>query len=208
MKKKINTNLFPIIHFGMYGSILSPDNMFDDYQINEEFKNGDIPYNADYFNDNFEYPKYVKEIQHQASLFLDGKREANGISIGITAGEIYSPKYYNFETDQIDLEVEYNTEEVLKYARENMVEFDTFLKENYSSYDGFSSSTANNYSEWVEDFAEENDQSIGAVLTFIFKDELEEYQQDFIQQCYENLFFSEFCDESNLEEEENKTEIN
>ena len=32
MKTTINTNLFPIIHVGMYDTILSPENMFDDYQ--------------------------------------------------------------------------------------------------------------------------------------------------------------------------------
>lgn len=196
MKTKINTNLFPIVSVNMYDSFLSPENMFDDYQINEDFENGDFDMSAEDYWEKFNNEKYTKEIQHQADNFLSGEIEAEGITIKIEVGEIYSPKYYNFETDQVDLTVDYNKYEVLKFAKENKEDFNNFLKENYSSYDGFLSSTANNYSEWLEDFTTDNVQSIGAILTFIFKDELEDYQERFLQTCMENMYYSEFINET------------
>lgn len=195
MKTTINTNLFPIIHVGMYDSYLSPENMFDDYQINEDFENGDFDMTAEDYWDKFDNEKYKKEIQHLADNFLSGNIEAEGITINIAVGELYSPRFYNFATDQVEITVDYNKYDLLKFAKENKEGLNSFLKENYSSYDGFSSSTANNYSEWVEDFTEDNEQSIGAILTFIFKDEMEDYQQGFLENCNENMFYSEFINE-------------
>ena len=188
MKTTINTNLFPIIHVGMYDTILSPENMFDDYQINEDFENGDFDMSAEDYWDKFDYENYAKEIQHQADNFLSGKHEAEGITIKIEVGELYSPRFYNFETDQVELTVDYDKGAILLFAQNNKEDFNAFLKANYSSYDGFSSSTANNYSEWMEDFINDNVQSIGAVLTFIFREEFENYQEGFIQNCFENMY--------------------
>lgn len=195
MKTTINTNLFPIIQIGMYDTILSPEYMFDDYQIKEDIENGDFDLTIDEFWERFDYKKYKDAIQHQAHNLLSEIHEAEGITIKIEVGELYSPRFYNFETDQVELTVDYDKDSILLFARNNKEDFNTFLKENYSSYDGFASSTANSYSEWLEDFTNDNVQSIGAVLTFIFRDELEDYQEKFIQNCMEDLFYSEFISE-------------
>lgn len=195
MKTTINTNLFPIIHIGMYDTILSPENMFDNYIIDEDFENGYFDINAEDYWGKFNYEKYTNEIQRQADNFLSGEHEEEGITIKIKVGELYSPRFYNFATDQVELTVDYDKDTILLFAENNKEDFNTFLKENYSSYDGFSSSTANNYSEWMEDFISDNVQSIGAVLTFIFRDELEDYQEKFIQNCMENMYYSEFINE-------------
>ena len=192
MKTTINTNLFPIIHVGMYDTILSPENMFDDYQINEDFENGDFDMSVEDYWEKFDFKKFSNEIQHQADNFLSGKHEAEGITIKIEVGELYSPRFYNFETDQVELTVDYDKDAILLFAQNNKEDFNMFLKENYSSYDGFSSSTANSYTEWLEDFTNDNVQSIGAILSFIFKDEMEDYQNRFLGGCNENLFYSEF----------------
>lgn len=195
MKTTINTNLFPIISVGLYNSYLSPENMFDDYQINEDFENGDFDMTSEDYWDRFDNEKYIKEIQHQADNFLIGEIEAEGITIKIEVGELYSPRFYNFATDQVELTVDYDKDEFLNFAKENKEQFNSFLKDNYSSYDGFSSSTANNYSEWLEDFTTDNVQSIGAILTFIFEDEIDDYQERFLDQCSVNMGYSEFIRE-------------
>ena len=192
MKALLNSNLFPILSVGMYNSELSPDVMFDDYSINEDFENGDSEYNAETFWEKFDNKKYVKEIEKRADKFLSGSIEADGILVKIKTGEIYSPKYYNFSTDEIDLTVTFNKNKVKKFAKENQEDFDSFLKENYSSYDGFSSFTANNYKEWLVDYNEGREQAIGAVLTYIFQEDLEEFREDFKAECQEEMYYSEF----------------
>jgi len=192
MKTLLNSNLFPIINVGMYNSEISPEFIFDDYTIDEDFKNGDSPYNAEEFWEKFDNSLYVKEIQRRADEFLSGAIEANGIRIGIKTGEIYSPKCYNFGTDEIDLTVTFNKNKVRKFAKDNQEDFDKFLRKSYSSYDGFSSLTANNYEDWLVGFNEEDDREVGAVLTYIFKDELEEYREDFKASCQEEMYYSDF----------------
>lgn len=194
---KLNSNLFPIISVAMYSTILEPYSIFYDYQINEDFENGDFDMNANEFWDKFDNSKYVEKIQDTAATYLDGKVESKEfeISINIECGEIYSPKYYNFANDEIDLTVSYDDKAILSAAKKNKEQFNQFLKENYSSYDGFLSHTANNFEEWLTDFKDDNVQSIGAVLTFLFKGEFEDMQQDFIYTCFENLHYSEFIND-------------
>ena len=147
MKAQINTNLFPIISVGMYNSFLSPENLFNSSQIDEDKEQGYIFYDSEYFDDNFNYDLYQKAIQERADYFLTGLHEANGIEIEIKTGEIYSPKYYNFATDQLELNVKFSKTKVRKFAKDNREEFNTFLKKHFSSYDGFHSHTANNFDE-------------------------------------------------------------
>jgi hypothetical protein len=192
MKALLNTNLFSIIHVGMYDSYLSPESMFDDYQINEDFENGDFDMSAEDFWEKFDNEMYTKAVRRIADNFLSGEIEAEGIKMNVEVGELYSPKYYNFATDNVELTVDFDKEQVLKYAEQNKEQFDIYLKENYSSYDGFTSFTANNYFEWAEDFKNDNVQAIGAILSYLFRDEMESYQNDFLEACMTNLFYSEF----------------
>lgn len=185
MKAKLNSNLFPLIRVGMYDDRLSPENVIDDEWLKED------GVNVHEYWDKFDRKKYVKGVEETAKTH-SGNFTAEGIDINVQFGEIYSPKYYNFETDQIEFEVEYDKGLVMRYAFENRDEFDEFLKENYSSYDGFISHTANTYDEWIEDFKCDNVQSIGAVLTFIFRDELEDEQERFFERCNERLIYSDF----------------
>lgn len=203
MKTLLNSNLFPIISVAMYGTSLDSDNIFDSYSINDDKSEGYINYDSEYFNDNFDNNAYVDKIQSLASDFLNGSHTFNGIELTIKCGAIYSPKFYNFSNDEIDLTVTYNKLKVLRFAKENKYEFNTFLKENFSSYDGFSSSTANNFLEWLQDFKDNNVQSIGAILTYICKDEIQSLQSEFIENCFENLYYSEFVDTTLLDVEVN-----
>ena len=202
MKILINSNLFPIISVGMYSSSLDPDIIFDAYCIEQDFEDHYINYDSEYFNDNFMMPEYELAIQNLAKEFFDDTLlEVENVKIDVKAGTIYSPKYYNFATDNIDLTVKFNKTKVKNYAKKYTKEFSVFLKENYTSYDGFMSFTANNYDQWLKDFNDNEDQSIGAVLSFIFKDEIKDTQQFFIEYCYENLFSGEFVNTESIDEE-------
>jgi len=189
MKANLNTNLFPIINVGMYYSPISPDSVFDDYYINDDFENGDSEYNADQFWDNFDNDKYKAKIQELAADFLTYEIDENFVTI--EAGELYSPKYYNFDTDNIELIVNFDKFKLLDEIKKDVNAFDTFLKENYSSYDGFRSFTANNFDEWYIDYKDEKETAIGALLTYLFKDS--EYKESFNMYVYENIgFYSDF----------------
>lgn len=192
MKANLNTNLFPIINVGMYYSNISPETIFDDYFINEDFENGDSEYNSDQFWDNFDNDKYKTKIQELAADFLTYEiDDNNGNEIKIEAGELYSPKYYNFDTDNIELTVEFDKVKLLEFIKKDIDNFNKFLKDNYTSYDGFLSFTANNVALWYDDYQNDENTAIGALLTYLFKDS--EYQESFNLYVYENIgFYSDY----------------
>lgn len=202
MKAQINTNVFPIISVGMYHTPLSPDSIFNGSQIDDDRLEGYINYGSDYFDDNFQNDLYVKAIEERADYFLTGSHEANGIEIEIKTGEIYSPKYYNFATDNMDLEVTFNKTKVLKYAKDHRGELDYFLNKHFTSYDGFHSHTPNNFDDWAKDFKDNTAQSIGAVLTFIFLDELDDFKDGFYQACHSELYYWDFVDTTSIDLEQ------
>jgi len=201
MKANLNTNLFPIISVSMYNTFLDPDQFFYRGQIDDDLEEGYINFNSEYFDDNFKMDEYEKAIQERADYFLTGSHEANGIEIEIKTGSIYSPRAYNFATDQIELEVKYNKAKIKQYAKNNQEDFDQFLKDHFTSYDGFHSYTANSYEQWKEDFQSDQVQSIGAALTFIFLDEIEDFQNGFYNSCHESLFYHDFVNTEAIDEE-------
>lgn len=194
MEAELNSNLFPIISVGMYNSPLSPEQVFSDYEMDSDFRNGDSNYDSEYFWEHFDNQKYLKKMEECVDEFLSREHEANDIRIAIKVGKIYSPRTYNHATDEVELTVEFDKEEVKKYAKDNREDFGEFLKETYSSYDGFMSLTANNYKQWKKDFELEEEQSIGAVLTYIFKDEVLELRRDFEGKVNEEFYGIEFVD--------------
>ena len=195
MTIKLNSNLFPIISVAMYGTYLDPDSMFDSYMIESDKEEGYIHFDLDYFWDNFQYDKYRLAIQERAHSFINGKHSENNVWVLVKAGEIYSPKYYNFSNDEIDLDVTFSKSKVLNEVNKNITKFNEFLKERYSSRDGFNSFTANNYIEWLEDYNDEKDTAIGAVLTYLFQETIEENRENFIQHvCDDYMDYREFVD--------------
>jgi hypothetical protein len=202
MTIKLNTNLFPIISVAMYGTYLDPDSMFDSYMIESDKEEGYIHFDLDYFWSNFQYDKYRLAIQDRAHSFINGKHSENNVWVLIKAGEIYSPKYYNFSNDEIDLDVTFSKSKVLNEVNKNITKFNEFLKERYSSCDGFNSFTANNYIEWLEDYNEDKDTAVGAVLTYLFQETIEENREGFIQHvCDDYMDYREFVDFEEHDEE-------
>ena len=203
MKVTLNSNLFPIIRVGMYNSNISSDEIFDDHTIVDDKENGYIHYDVDYFWSNFQNDKYKKRIQELSSEFLDGKIDNDeGIEITIKCKEIYSPKEYNFGTDEIVMDVTYSKMKILQVVKKDYENFDKFLKDNYTSYDGFMSFTSNNFDDWLVDFEENNDRSVGAVLSYLFQERITENRYEFENFVVENIgYYSDYIDSTDYENE-------
>jgi hypothetical protein len=95
----------------------------------------------------------------------------------------------------MDLDVTFSRKDVMTAVNKDVPTFDAFLKERYSSRDGFNSFTSNNYLDWLEDFNEDKDTAIGAVLTYLFQETIEENQEAFIQHvCDDHIDYRDFVD--------------
>jgi hypothetical protein len=203
MKVTLNSNLFPIIRVGMYDSNISADSIFDDYTINDDKENGHIHYDVDYFWSNFQNDKYKKRIGELAGEFLNGKIDNdNGIEITIKCKEVYSPKEYNFATDEIVMDITYSKMRILQVVKKDHENFNQFLKDNYTSYDGFMSFTSNNYDDWLVDFEENEARSVGAVLSYLFQERITENGYEFETFVVENIgYYSDYIDSTDYENE-------
>lgn len=95
------------------------------------------------------FEKYCADVSAQAAdaLFycLD---DADAIR-GIKFLALHSPRFYNFETDKIECEIDCDWPKIVEFAKSTQREtFDQYLHENFTSRDGFWSFVPNNVGEF------------------------------------------------------------
>ena len=174
MKLLVNTNLIPIFK-GTYNTFWEICEYEDD---GEEIE---IDYD---FND------FMKSIVETYKDNEENILEALGVDFirSVKISETYfTPREYNFKTDQLDFVLDINKSGLLRALKklENNKDFEQYLKDNFSSYDGFWSFTPNNYKELYKEITTEGDeycQSISALIWYLAKDskkdiELEIYEE-------------------------------
>ena len=91
-------------------------------------------------------------------------------------GKSWSPREYNFNTDQLDFDLNIDLRKLIARVRElkNDKKFSEFLIEHFRSRDGFISFTPDNYDEIIASLLNKDDsfdQSIGAVIRYLASDE-------------------------------------
>lgn len=95
--------------------------------------------------------EYATEVMYE-SLPLP----AFGLITNMKFVGIASPKFYNFETDKLMIEITYDDDALASYCFEhNRNEFDIYLRQNFTSYDGFMSFVANNVSDFKKQMEDE-----------------------------------------------------
>lgn len=100
---------------------------------------------------------------------------------------MYSPKYYNFETDSINVLLEVDKDKLWAYVEENKEGLDKYLKK-YDSCDGFISFTPTSYHELKNE--EDFERVVMCVLDYLldgFEDSPQYYFENGI--VYDNLIY-------------------
>jgi hypothetical protein len=211
---KLTTNLFPIVNVGMYDSLLSPENLINDYEIDEDKDNEYIKFDSnEYWSNLFDISKFRAEILTLATDYIKDeiKPILTGLKLGISDIEtvsINSPRFYNFERDELyfDLIVEdqFNNniiDKINNLSTDELIRFNTYLKDNYSSYDGFVSFTSNNSLDVINNVKNYDERDISAFLNWYIFDFLNEIDEnDWIQYVNENISnYSEFINDNQIE---------
>lgn len=110
---------------------------------------------------------------------------------------MYSPRYYNFETDSANFTFEYSDalkDWLFDYALGNQMLFEKFLGDNYTSYDGFLSFTPNNWTDWLDGWNESDWRCVSVLINFLLFNEgadYDEYQYAFDEKAT-NLIYEQF----------------
>ena len=211
---KLTTNLFPIVNVGMYDSLLSPDNLINDYEIDEDKDSGYIKFDSnEYWSNLFDISKFRAEILTLATDYIKDeiKPILTGLKLGISDIEtvsINSPKFYNFECDILyfDLIVEdqFNNniiDKINNLSTDELNRFNTYLKDNYSSYDGFVSFTSNNSLDVINNVQNYDERDISAFLNWYVFDFLNEIDEDdWFKYVHQNISnYSEFINDNQIE---------
>ncbi len=162
--KTIIESWLPVFQ-GFYGTIFEYDDEVDDI---EEGKTYD-----DY---NWDYADYHQRVARACVPVIEGQLEDFGIKVEFTS--LYSPRYYNFSNDQINVKYTLSNDsfdKVVEYCKENLEEFEVFLSDNFKSYDGFSSFYNYDSETWFNEYLKPDFKKLttlfGSVLQFIIKNE-------------------------------------
>ena len=170
MKTNTWCPLFP----GFYDSYLEPDESYEMDYINEvrQEKNllgtlDDMPFDAL----QFDYSTYYDVTSRNYADAIEEALKEIIPSLSIKFEAVVSPKEYNFATDSIYIEVDFNAEEVLNYLNNNLGSLAKHIKENYTSYDGFISHYSNDIADWDLNECLAHPHQCGALLQFILLNE-------------------------------------
>ena len=135
-------------------------------------------YNSDtefYFNDGEDIEREIKDWKGFTTAvaqdcaeglwqYLEQKTE---IIKSIEYKGLYSPKYYNFETDKLELVIDCDIEALKTYCfKDNCGLFDLYLYENFTSYDGFISFVPNNVKEFMSKYEDDTERLLNVMIEY------------------------------------------
>lgn len=178
---------------GFYDSIFDPSDNYIEMETElreDEFKDyyedlHKAGVTQEFFNENFyDYLDYNKGYEGAASYICDGLENLESADIiqEVTFEKVVSPKYYNFSTDSINCEIEYDDEKLIEYLTENKEAFKDYIESKYTSRDGFSSSYSNDLEYWL-DAENHGDHEVGSILQFVLENESEDAVMDLYYGC-------------------------
>jgi len=149
MKLSLNHRTLPMVDLGTYGTIFEAD--FDSIHYNLVEEDGKSQDEFDKVVNTFDNKQYMKllatsslntvtEIIAEMNELLDDK-ELSELKMTIVDDSLtmWSPQFYNFETDVLyyDVEVSDGAIDKVKSAIKDNVEFAKWLHHRHRSYDGF-----------------------------------------------------------------------
>ncbi len=168
MLVKLNTNLVRLFS-GTYETeweVSETNDEGDELEIDYKFK---------------DLLKSIASVYQAESKYILDTLDVSFISKLRFNGVFYSPREYNFSTDELDFIIDINAVKLQRTldSLKDSKEFKDFLHDRYSTRDGFWSYTPDNYKDLakeIKEHGEEFEQSIGALITFLARDRFEEIE--------------------------------
>ena len=111
--------------------------------------------------------------------------------------EIVSPRYYNYETDKLYVNVEFEDDwrdKVRTFMNENKDYLTKRIREDWTSCDGFNSFMDNNYDDWYKEFQKDDVdvRYIGVMIGYMMSLANNEIYYDLISDTLEGFYIGEY----------------
>jgi len=161
MKIQLNTNLVPMFS-GTYES------MWEVVEYNED---GTEEVNVDY--EHKDLMRSIAEAYRERTDYIKSELNCPFIKKLQFDGTFYSPREYNFKTDELDFTITVDYKEMLLAVKELKDDkaFSDFLHDHYATRDGFWSYTPDNYRDILLALSDKNNnefkQSVGALIRYL-----------------------------------------
>lgn len=97
----------------------------------------------------FDHTAYVASLSNFCAEELERHASFAKFNAKFTTTSSYSPREYNFKTDNAELMIEFDDKTVMQYIRKHADEFKLMLKDRFTSYNGFMSFVPNNWPEFM-----------------------------------------------------------
>lgn len=151
-------------------------------------------YNSNLYDDDMLY--FISQDEEKPYDFVDGGWSAftntvarkitdllndycrGGLIKKITFKELYSPRYYNYETDRLVLDVECDWKGLIDYCYETSADFDKYLHDNFTSCSGFTSFVPNNITSFFNKLDDDFERLSQVVIEYYLLnriDDIDEY---------------------------------
>lgn len=164
--KYIYQNWSPVIFMGFYESILF--NSDSEYYLNECLQDEDHPEQYE-----IDFETYTQEVSEYATeLLKDYIINDDNIVKNMKFISLYSPRYYNYDTDRLNIEMNINLNKLKAYIKKNKTDFNLYLKDNFTSYDGFISFVENNYTCFKEQYTYDKNRCLNVMIEYYILNQL------------------------------------
>ena len=115
-----------------------------------------------------DWDAFTNEVAKSAVYELENTLPNRDIIQDMTFKALYSPKYYNYETDSLIIDMKLNLRKLKTFCfKTHRNEFNEYLHKNFTSYDGFTSFISNNISAFIEDYKQPcHDRELNVMIEF------------------------------------------
>ena len=159
------------IFCGLYESVLY--NSDTDYYLAEALADEDTPSKVEV---DYDFNEFTKVAGEACVDSLNDELYSHDVITNMDYVGMSSPRYYNYETDKVLIDVDYNFIKLVKYCRHtNKGKFNQYLKDNYTSYDGYISFVENSVEGFFSKdwFNSHKNMAISVMIEFYLTNEID-----------------------------------
>ena len=186
MIKKIKyINWSTKIFAGFYDSYLYSSDTLYNMCCDSELKDNEY---YDFYDDdkgNYTYTLYEQAVCVECvkALLSNLCQGDNNIIKDMQFVALHSPRFYNFETDKLEIEIALDWDKLLVWVQENCGAFNEYLHDNFTSCDGFTSFVPNNYNDFFNCLQGDFKRLSQVIIEFYILQNLdcESYEQDCVE---------------------------
>lgn len=120
------------------------------------------------FEIDFDKYKETYAIEYFEDFMKEATIPLKAVWIELFYKKVWSPKAYNFNNDQINIDCKYNIKQIKNYLKENKKDFSEYIKKVNVDYDGFYCFITNDFETYMNNFDNlDNIYQLTQVIEFI-----------------------------------------